>query len=400
MRGTPNWLAARRPEIRAPGFGRVRWTLLLVVLLPIPVVLFLGPYVRDALNGASENDACPFPRVDIAGHAAYLLDLRKPLNPAQASLPGKLLRDISHDLDANTELKVFTLTPYAESPRMLLGRLCKPYDNADLTIATAKDQGNGSGFRDCNDIPAQVPASLRDKANRFCAQRNALQRRIDVMVQQHREGRVANAFLAEALEDTFQSLENLSGSKSLYLFSDMFQHSSWYSHLDLQWEDWAFEEFAETRDRQSVLIGAPAPVIPGLRVKVFYVPRTGSTENLRVRVAHQQFWQDYFADATLDFEDRAPMLELAHDPLMNVPSKAEIAAQERERVRFEREAVERLRARIKEEQLELESVRQRLTDETRELEARERELRQQQDQLAEEKNQFAARSETAGVEGN
>ena len=382
----------RKPEMREPGFGRIRWTLLLFIFLPIPVLLFLGPYLRSTLNGTSEEVACLVEPADITGHAVYLLDLRKPLSPAYGSLPGKLLRDVSHDIKANTELKVFALTRYAESPRMLLGRLCKPYDNADLKIATAKDQGNGNGSRDCDDVPAQVSVSLRDKANRFCAQRDTLQRRIDVLVQQGRDGRVANTYLVEALEDTFRDVEDLSGSQSLYVFSDMMQHARWYSHLDLRWEDWSFEGFAEIREEQAVLIGPPTGARADLRVKVFYIPRTGATENLRLRVAHKQFWQHYFAGTALDFEDRAAMLEYAHEPLMDVPSAAEIAAQERERVRYEREAVNQLRARMEQEKLDLESVRQQLTDQTRQLEARERELRSQRNLLQEEKIQLAAQS--------
>ena len=370
--------------MREPGFGRIRWTLLLFIFLPIPVLLFLGPYLRSALNGTSEDVACLVEPADIAGRAVYLLDLRKPLSPAYGSLPGKLLRDVSHDIEANTELKVFALTRYAESPRMLLGRLCKPYDNADLKIATAKDQGNGNRSRDCDDVPAQVSVSLRDKANRYCAQRDALQRRIDVLVQQGPDERVANTYLVEALEDTFRDLEDLAGSQSLYVFSDMMQHARWYSHLDLRWEDWSFEEFAELREEQAALIGAPTRARADLRAKVFYIPRMGATENLRWRVAHKQFWQDYFAGTGLDFEDRATMLEYAHEPLMDVPSVAEIAAQERERVRYEREAVERLRARMAEEKLALQSVRQQLTDQTQQLEARERELRSQRDLLQEQ----------------
>ena len=381
----------RKPEIPEPGFGRIRWTLLLFIFLPIPVLLILGLHLRSTLNGTSEDVACLVEPADIAGHAVYLLDLRKPLSPAYESLPGKLLRDVTHDIEANTELNVFALTRYAESPRMLLGRLCKPYDNADLMIATAKDQGNGNGSRTCDDVPAQVSVSLRDKANRFCAQRDALQRRIDVLVRQGPDRRLANTYLVEALEDTFRDHEDLAGSQSLYVFSDMMQHAKWYSHLDLRWEDWSFEEFAETREKQAALIGAPARARADLRVKVFYVPRTGATDLLRSRLAHKQFWQDYFAGAPVDFEDRAAMLEYAHEPLMDVPSRAEIAAQEREHARYEREAVERLRTRMEEEKLALETVRQQLTDQTRQLEARELELRSERNLLREEKTQLAAR---------
>lgn len=396
MTATRKW-RVRRPEARVPDFGRIRWNVLLLVLLPIPLLLLLGPYLRGMLNGTLEEDACLVEPADIAGNAVYLLDLRKPLNPAHRSLPGNLLRDVSHEIEANTELRVFALTRYAESPRMLIGRLCKPYDNADLKIATAKDQGNGS--RDCDDVPAQVSVSLRDKANRFCAQRDGLQRRIDVLVQQQRDGRVANAYVAEAVEDTFRDFEDVPGARSLYIFSDMLQHASWYSHLDLRWEDWSFEEFAAIREKRAALIGDRAPVNEDLSVRVFYVPRTGSTENLRVRVVHKQFWEDYFAGADLDFDDRASMVEFGHEALMDVPSAAEIAAQERERVRYEREAVEALRTRMEEEKLALESVRQRLTDQTRQLEVRERELRQERDLLEEEKTQLAAEGQPDQAEG-
>ena len=389
--------AARKPEMREPDFGRVRWNLLLFILLPIPVLLFLGPYLRSTLNGTSEDDVCLVQPNDIAGHAVYLLDLRKPLSPAYGSLPGNLLRDVTRDLEANTELKVFALTRYAESPRMLLGRLCKPYDNADLVVATAKDQGNGNGPRDCDDVPAQASPSLRDDASRFCSQRDALQRRIDVLVEQGQDSRVANAHLVEALEDTFSDLEDIAGSRSLYVFSDMMQHSGWYSHLDLRWEDWDFGHFVESREGETALMGASIQARSDLRVKVFYVPRPGATERLRLRMAHKQFWEDYFAGAELDFEDRATMLEYAHDPLMNVPSAAEIAAQERERVRYEREAVDRLRATMEEEKLALESVRRRLTDQTQHLEALRSELRQQQSRLREEESRLAARSDPGGV---
>lgn len=368
---------ARQAEMRGPGFGRVRWTILLFVFLPIPVLFFLVPHVRSTLNGTSEGDMCLVEPADITGHSVYLLDLRKPLSPAHGSLPGKLLRDISHDLGANTELRVFALTRYAESPRMLLGSLCKPYDNADLRIATAKDQSHGNGLRDCADVPAQVSVSLRDKVNQFCAQRDALHRRIDVLAQQGVDGMVANSYLVEALEDTFRDLEALSGAKSLYVFSDMMQHASWYSHLDLRWEDWSFEDYSGRRKEQAALMGPPMRPNSGIQSKVFYVARAGTTENLRLRGAHQQFWQDFFAGAELDFQDRAAMPAYFHEHLMDVPSKAEMAARERERVRYEREVVEQLRARVQEEKVALESARQQLIDQKRQLEERERELRAQ-----------------------
>lgn len=368
---------ARQAEMRGPGFGRVRWTLLLFIFLPIPVLFFLVPHVRSMLNGTSEGDMCLVEPAEITGHAVYLLDLRKPLGSAHGSLPGKLLRDISHELGANTELKVFALTTYAESPRMLLGSLCKPYDNADLRIATAKDQSHGNGLRDCADVPAQVPVSLRDKVNQFCAQRDALHRRIDVLAQQGVDGMVANSYLVEALEDTFRDLDAASGAKSLYMFSDMMQHASWYSHLDLRWEDWSFEDFSRLREEREALMGPPARPGSDIQSKVFYVARAGTTENLRLKGAHQQFWQNFFAGAELDFQDRAAMPAYLHEHLMDVPSKAEMAARERERVRYEREVVEQLRAKVQEEKVALESARQQLNDQKRQLEERERELRAQ-----------------------
>ena len=80
-----------------------------------------------------DEDLCPVVASEIDARATYLIDLRKPL--AQPRLPGNLLRDVSMDIAANTELSVFALTENAGAPRQLLGKLCKPYANADLAVA-------------------------------------------------------------------------------------------------------------------------------------------------------------------------------------------------------------------------------------------------------------------------
>ena len=71
---------------------------------------------------------------------AFLLpDFRKPLDEANLSLLGALPSDVSRRLSANTELRVFALATDPRVPRFPLDRVCKPYDNADLQIRTAKD---------------------------------------------------------------------------------------------------------------------------------------------------------------------------------------------------------------------------------------------------------------------
>ena len=80
-----------------------------------------GARARGSGHLAGAPDRRPLRRPaadDATGHGVFLLDLQKPLARGHAPLPGRLLRDVTLDLAAHTELEVFTLTDYAEAPRI------------------------------------------------------------------------------------------------------------------------------------------------------------------------------------------------------------------------------------------------------------------------------------------
>ena len=158
---------------RRPG-GKRRYFLLLIPPLLVAVALsgILVFFSRPNAEHELDDDLCALAPDQSAGRAVFLLDFRKPMDDASLSLPGELVRDVSLRLGANTELRVFALSADPRAPRLPLDRICKPYDNADLQIGTAKDQRNT--LRDCDDLPAQLSASLRETAERFCRRRNAL----------------------------------------------------------------------------------------------------------------------------------------------------------------------------------------------------------------------------------
>ena len=385
---------------RSPGKA-ASWSLL--VLLPIvAVVVALALEVQDTLQEPGTVDLCQAGSGDATtGHGAFLLDLQKPLAPGHATLPGRLLRDVTLDLAAHTELEVFTLTDYAEAPRMLLGRLCKPYGNADLAVGTAKDQGEAT--RDCDDLPAQIPATVRESAERFCAEREALVGRIDALVRASRSGLVRNAYLVEALEETARDFDRLPGAKSLYVFSDMMQHARWFSHLDTGSGGWDFEAFAARREERGALAGAgPAPG-PDWNTRIYYLHRRDVTERPEAKQAHRQFWERYFnerglagaqlAASRLHFEEQAPVLDYEADSLMAVPTQAELVAQERERVRYERMALERMRDELESSRAALDVGRERLAAQRQQWQARESELARERARLKERETELVSERE-------
>ena len=144
-------------DSRQGAHGRPKLTFLLLPVLLIGGVTGIFLYLKqdDAGSRRLDADLCQTEGGGIAGSATLLLDFRKPLEAAQLGVPGALLHDLSLELGANTELRVFVLTADADAPRQALARVCKPYDNADLSIPTAKDQRNI--VRDCDDLPAQLP---------------------------------------------------------------------------------------------------------------------------------------------------------------------------------------------------------------------------------------------------
>lgn len=341
----------------------------LVLLAVLGLMLFIDA-PRDDLAG--EQDLCPSRADDIAERAVFLLDLRKPLGAEHVSLPGDLLRDITMDLDANAELRVFALAGTAAAPRIALDSTCKPYDNADLTVGSM-------GLRqDCDDLPTSLSASIRDKASRFCAWRDALRSRLEGLVVRQSDTPVANAYLVEAIEDTILEFAEFSGRRSLYIFSDMMQHATWYSQPERGVE---YGDSGGPRDAHSSIVPLPRAV-DDLGVKIFYVPRRGVTEDAGTKIDHKNFWRDYFADfsgSDILFEDQPVMTAYEVESLASEPTEIELAAREREQLRLEREQIERALAEVEKERAALETARRLAADEQQAREAREAELRGQQE---------------------
>ena len=359
------------------------WLSIAVVGLPILLLVALGLQVRGDLSAPpSTHGSC---LVDMAQRAAYLIDLRKPLDPDFQSLPGELLGAVSRSLPADTELGVYALSPYAEAPRTLIGRLCKPYDNDALVVASAKDHRGGEG--DCDDIPAQVPASLRTDAARFCEEREMLRVRVDAFVAQNGIELATDAYLVEAIEETWRDFADSTVPTSLYLFSDMMQHAAWYSHLDTQWTEWDAETFAAARATRMPVRGGIASPGEDLGVKVFYVARTGMTDSQQPQLSHQRFWTDFFGAAVdVAFEHQPTMNGYPAEPRMDVTTPAEMAAYELERARHRSEVVARERA-------ELESARRALAEREKTLLEQQRRLRESQQRFAAEQREFELRAE-------
>ena len=349
---------------------------LLLALLLLAAALVAGalliPLEQLSKSERGGVDLCPAN----AGSATLLLDLRKPLHKAA---PSALLRQLSRDLSIGTELQVFTLSGDARAPRRFVQRLCKPYDNADLTIQTAKDQRQG--VRDCDDPPAQLPRQLRDAVAAFCSQREALAVRIDHLSKEAPQASpVVNAYLIEALEETKRTFADRPKPWSLYLFSDMLQHAAWYSHLDLDWTQWRFADFEPLRNARQ----PPLPLLAAaadLRVKVFYLPRQGLTEPARQRRAHQGFWRTYFSGAGLVFEDASPLPAYSALPLMRGLAE-DASPQELELLERQREETEVLLARMAQERAALDEQRREDVANEQQRTAREAELRRLEQAVA------------------
>ena len=360
--------------------NRLRWWYVPLALVPIPVLIFLGLRVHGALVEESADDSCSA-TFETANRAVFLLDLRKPVDGDFATLPGRLVDDVSRDLPANTEYSVYALSAYAEAPRTLIGRLCKPYENGDLAVEAAKDQRNGP--RDCDDLPAQLPAKLRASASRFCRQREVLRRRVDALVLQGMDGVATDAYLVEALEEIGRDFADSPKPASLYVFSDLLQHAKWYSHIDVDSEGWDFEQFASARQSRGPAAEPAVHLSADVPVRVFYVARTGMTDALPVQRRHKVFWQTYFAGADLIFQDQPTMAGFASETLVDVPTPAELLAYEREQVRHRSELVDRARA-------ELEQTRRAFEAERAQFVAQQRQLREQETRLAEKQRELAA----------
>ena len=346
------------------------WVLLLAAFAALAAVYFLL-FGKDRAKPelALDEDLCAVDAGQITGSATLLLDLSKPFGDGLR--PGALLRSLSRSLDAGTELRAFAVTGNPASPRRFLARLCKPFTDAELSIQAAKDQREA--WRDCNDLPAQLPPQLRSLAEGFCARRDALAGRISRLAQALQPPAVANAYLIEAIEESKQEFGERPRPWTLHLFSDMLQHAAWYSHLDLDWTQWRFAEFEPLR-------GARSPSWPTWstasepHVNILYTPRVGLTAAARPKRAHQGFWLAYFGNAEVVFQEQAAQPAYAAAPLMDALAESK-AAEARAQLQRQREETESLLAQLAEETAALQGQRQEDLAAQQERAARQAELR-------------------------
>ncbi len=276
---------------------------------------------------ARDADLCPIDAYGSGGDAVILFDFTKPLDGASAKQAEELLRNVTLDLEPDAEIRAYLLTGSADAPLALLRRFCKPFDSDEIQVAQAKDQQGAA--RDCDDLPAQVASDVRKSAGRFCALRKSLQSRVRALVEKaSREESevVSNAYLVEALEDIRIEFQERSGQHRLHIFSDMMQHAQWYSHLDLDWSQWNYDEFLTslaTRDRIFEQMFGQRRYAPEVSVDIHYLPRVGLTKAPEAREQHQDFWRSYFAGASLAFLDQSPNPAYSSRSLMGSAAESE-----------------------------------------------------------------------------
>ncbi|MDE0351035.1 MAG: hypothetical protein OXM56_15195, partial [Gammaproteobacteria bacterium] len=213
--------------------------------------------------------------------------------------------------------------------------------------------------------------------------RAALQRRIDRAGGATRaQAPVAKAELMEALDATLLEVAVAPGPQILYVFSDMLQHADWYSHVDLDWNAWRYEDFLPLRQARGPVPGAAD--LAGLQVPILYVPRSELTDPRRPRQAHQAFWRAYLAGADVEFREQPALPGYAAAPVMRTLRDAESAARERETLERQRLEAERELARIARETEAIEAERREGARIAERRDAMQEELRRQEDVLKQE----------------
>ena len=250
---------------------------------------------KSAAPVAMDAELCPQDAAAMRHRAAYLVDLRKPLDEERQSLPGDLLDRLADRLDKGDELTVYAVSEYALAPRVPLGRLCKPYAAADVARDTKTRRAAGES--ECGKLPVQLPQAVRETAMAFCAQRDRLRHRVDDLAARETTP-ATHAHLVEAIEETVSAFPANAPATTLHVFSDMFQEADWYSHAQTDWQRWEFAHFAAQREQAMTALPAE-PTTLATAVEIFYLRRRGSTGRTEVRTRHQAFWTDYFATHAL-----------------------------------------------------------------------------------------------------
>ena len=363
-----------------------------IVLVGV-VVAGVAVYLREpAQTDRRDGDLCPIGEGAIAERAVLLLDLRKPWNDGASAFLAEAVGDVASGLAADTELRVFALSGTAAAPRQAVDRFCKPYDGALLELAGDADDA-------CENLPPEL--ADRESAMRFCTRRDRLQRRIGRLAAQH-DGPVANAYLVEAIEETSLELAAASGPKSLFILSDMMQHAPWYSHAERDTASLSFSEFEQLRSDQNTLVGPAPGAVADVDVTIFYVPRSGVTEESPQRREHKRFWQEYVANAFATapiFHDLPAMPRFEAAPF-GLGTEPEAPNAEWESLQREREEAERLLEVVERERAALEEARvvalERAGQLEREAARRQRELAAAEAE-AEQRRREAAAAELAAA---
>ena len=202
---------------------------------------------------------------------------------------------------------------------------------------------------------------------------------------------VPNAYLVEAIEETSLAFAEEPGVRSLYVFSDMLQHSSWFSHAELGSQRWGFNDFIHVREMEEASVGPRPPPLDDVSVRVYYVPRQGVTDAPRPKMNHMAFWRQYFTDALgaePTFAELAALPDYPVEPLLNTLTEAEQLVQERRRLEAESKRLERATAEYEAAQRRARAEQARRAKEAEEEAAR---------QAAEEAARLAAAAEAERV---
>lgn len=313
----------RPEETKTHNHSLGRWVLLGLLAL-VAVVLLVTLVDRERTQERTlGDDLCPLDATEVKGSAALVVDLAKPVG--DTSFVSGLMGTVTRDLRMDEELLVYAITASdadaggieANAPT-LIGRVCKPYNNADLLFGPAKDQRGA--YRDCGDLPAQLPPAVRDLAGRFCTARDDLQTAVNVLTaEQEQVDAIASAEIVAALSTLRATLSERPAPRTLYVFSDMLQHAAWYSHFDLAWTHWSAAEYLGASS------DSPAS---GLDVSIFYLPRQRLTGALRLRNAHKQFWRSFFQGAQVQFQDLPAVPAYAVQRLMPLEDSEEDEARD------------------------------------------------------------------------